>query len=38
MWYTFAKEIFAEFEIDKSDFEAFSRPFKIAQISINFFF
>ena len=32
-WYTFAKEIFAEFEIDKSDFEAFSRPFKIAKIS-----
>jgi dTDP-4-dehydrorhamnose reductase len=30
-WYTFAKEIFAEFEIDKSDFEAFSRPFKIAK-------
>jgi hypothetical protein len=27
--------IFAEFEIDKSDFEAFSRPFKIAQISIK---
>jgi dTDP-4-dehydrorhamnose reductase len=22
-WYTFAKEIFAEFEIDKSDFETF---------------
>ena len=34
-WYTFAKEIFAEFEIDKSDFEAFSRPFKIAKISIK---
>ena len=29
------KEIFAEFEIDKSDFEAFSRPFKIAKISIK---
>ena len=37
-WYTFAKQIFAEFEIDKSDFEAFRRPFKIAKISINFFF
>jgi dTDP-4-dehydrorhamnose reductase len=36
-WYTFAKEIFSEFEIDKSDFEAFSRPFKMAKISINFF-
>jgi hypothetical protein len=34
-WYTFAKEIFAEFEIDKSDFEAFSRPFKIVKISIK---
>ena len=36
-WYTFAKEIFAEFEIlvNKSDFEAFSRPFKIAKISIK---
>ena len=34
-WYTFAKEIFAEFEIDKSDFEAFSRPFRIAKISIK---
>ena len=34
-WYTFAKEIFAEFEIDKSDFEAFSRPFKIAKFSIK---
>ena len=36
-WYTFAKEIFAEFEIlvDKIDFEAFSRPFKIAKISIK---
>jgi hypothetical protein len=31
----FAKEIFAEFEIEKSDFEAFSRPFKIAKISIK---
>jgi hypothetical protein len=37
-WYTFANEIFAEFEIDKSDFEAFSTPFKIAKISIKFFF
>jgi hypothetical protein len=27
--------LFAEFEIDKSDFEAFSRPFKIAKISIK---
>ena len=34
-WYTFAKEIFAEFEIDKRDFEAFSRLFKIAKISIK---
>jgi hypothetical protein len=34
-WYTFAKEIFAEFKIDKSDFEALSRPFKIAKISIK---
>ena len=34
-WYTFAKEIFAEFEKDKSDFEAFSSPFKIAKISIK---
>ena len=34
-WYTFAKEIFAEFEIDKSDFEAFSWPFKITKISIR---
>jgi hypothetical protein len=34
-WYTFAKEIFAEFEIDKSGFEAFSRVFKIAKISIK---
>jgi dTDP-4-dehydrorhamnose reductase len=34
-WYTFAKEIFAEFEIDKSDFETFSRPFKFAKISIK---
>ena len=34
-WYTFAKEIFAEFEIDKRDFEAFRRPFKIAKISIK---
>jgi hypothetical protein len=34
-WNTFAKEIFAEFEIDKSDFEAFSRPFKITKISIK---
>ena len=34
-WYTFAKEIFAEFEIDKSDSKAFSRPFKIAEISIK---
>jgi hypothetical protein len=33
--YTFAKEIFAEFEIDKSDVEALSRPFKIAKISIK---
>ena len=33
--YTIAKEIFAEFKIDKSDFEAFSRPFKIAKISIK---
>jgi hypothetical protein len=32
-WYTFAKEIFVEFEIDQIDFEAFSRPFKIAKIS-----
>ena len=32
---TFAKEIFAEFEIDKSDTEALSRPFKIAKISIK---
>jgi hypothetical protein len=29
------KEIFAEFEIDKSGFEAFSRVFKIAKISIK---
>jgi hypothetical protein len=29
------KEIFDEFEIDKSDFEAFSRPFKIAKISVK---
>ena len=35
IWYTYAKEIFAEFEIDKSDNEAFSRPFKIAKISIK---
>ena len=34
-WYTFAKKIFAEFEIDKSDFEAFSRSFKIAKISVK---
>ena len=34
-WYTFAKEIFAEFEMDKTDFEAFSRSFKIAKISIK---
>ena len=34
-WYTFAKEIFAEFEIDKRDFEAFRRPFKTAKISIK---
>jgi hypothetical protein len=27
--------LFAEFEIDKSDFEAFSRQFKIAKISIK---
>jgi hypothetical protein len=33
--YTFAKEIFSEFEIDKSDFEAFSKPFKMAKISIK---
>ena len=32
---TIAKEIFAEFEIDKSDIEALSRPFKIAKISIK---
>ena len=31
----FAKQIFAKFEIDKSDFEAFSRPFRIAKISIK---
>ena len=37
-WYTFAKEIFAEFEIDKIDFEAFSRSFKIAKISIRKYF
>ena len=29
------KRNIAEFEIDKSDFEAFSRPFKIAKISIK---
>jgi hypothetical protein len=29
------KKYFAEFEIDKSDFEAFSRPFKIAKFSIK---
>ena len=29
------KIYFAEFEIDKSDFEAFSRPFKIAKFSIK---
>ena len=34
-WYTFANEIFAEFEIDKSDYEAFSRRFKMAKISIK---
>ena len=34
-WYTFAKEIFVEFEIVKIDFEAFSRSFKITKISIK---
>jgi hypothetical protein len=34
--YTFAKEIFSEFEIDKSDFEAFSRPFKMDKMDILF--
>jgi hypothetical protein len=29
------KKYFAEFEIDKSDFEAFSRPFKIAKFFIK---
>ena len=32
-WYTFAKEIFSEFEIDKSDFEF--KTFKMAKIYIK---
>ena len=28
-WYTFAKEIFLEFHLDKSEYENYDRPFKL---------
>ena len=34
-WYTFAKEIFSEFHLDKSEYENYDRPFKLIKTSFK---